>query len=276
MIGIRHRSAAIVGELLASYGAAARERATDRAAALLNTASPSLKAGGDFCLRSLGPPLALGLTLAWYEHPLAGVAGVATVLGARRWARRRGHEARRESLDRDLPALLTSVASSVKAGLDPLSALIEAREYFAKQSPLAMELDALRKGLSSGDDEVSIVQRFLAGYENADAELFKRCLLLSRRHGASLAAPLHRITRVVRARHSFRRKVRAALAMHRMSAVGIALCALVVGAIQGAMNMKGVRIAIEHPTGRALLIAGGALMVLGIGWMLSMGRGVGR
>jgi hypothetical protein len=61
-----------------------------------------------------------------------------------------------------------------------------------------------------------------------------------------------------------------------MSAVGIALCAALVGAIQGAMNMKGVRIAIEHPTGRAFLIAGGSLMALGVGWMLSMGRKVGR
>ena len=185
-----------------------------------------------------------------------------------------GFRARRNRtvIDRDLPALLTSVASSVRAGMDPLSALVEAREYFPKGALLVQEIEKLRKGLAEGRDEEDLVGEFLALYGNQDAELFRRCLILSRRHGGSLGEPLHRITRVVRQRQSFRRKTRAALAMHRMSAIGIALCAAAMTALQCAMNPQSLELSIHHPIGSKLLVGGILLIVTGLGWMLRMGR----
>jgi Flp pilus assembly protein TadB len=117
-----------------------------------------------------------------------------------------------------------------------------------------------------------LLEAFLAIYSSQEGELFKRCLILARRHGSSLAEPLHRITRVVRQRQSFRRKVKAALAMHRMSAIGIALCAVAMGALQLVMNPHSLDIAIHHPTGRVLLIGGICLISCGLVWMMMMGR----
>jgi tight adherence protein B len=175
-------------------------------------------------------------------------------------------------VDRDLPALLTSVASSVRAGIDPVSALLGAREYLLKGSPLVRELEQLRDRLSNGDEEEEALEAFLSIYESQEGELFKRSLILSRRHGSSLADPLHRITKVVRQRQSFRRKVAAALAMHRMSAIGIALCAVAMGALQLGMNPRALDVALNHPVGGVLLIVGGALIVTGVVWMMVMGR----
>jgi len=197
------------------------------------------------------------------------VVGAVGMIGLRIW--RRAHVNRR-AIDRDLPALLTSVASSVRAGIDPLSALINARNYFSPETPLMQEVERIRDGLAKGGDEEELLESFLTTYESQEGELFKRCLILSRRHGSSLAEPLHRITKVVRQRQSFRRKIRAALAMHRMSAIGIALCAVAMTALQLGMNPHAFDVALQHPTGGKLLLGGGSLIITGVMWMMLMGR----
>lgn len=176
------------------------------------------------------------------------------------------------AIERDLPALLTSVASSVRAGIDPIRAIADAARYFPAESPFVSEIRLFSQRLAQGADECEAIEQLLAGDNNVDVELFKRCILLSRRHGSSLADPLHRVVRVVRQRQSFKRKTRAALAMHRMSALGIALCAILIAVMQLAMNSKGVALAFERTAGRVLLSVGGVLISAGVGWMLCMGK----
>jgi Flp pilus assembly protein TadB len=176
------------------------------------------------------------------------------------------------AIERDLPALLTSIASSVRAGIDPLRAIADSEEYFPGDSPFVSEVRLFKQRIAHGEDESETIEQLLADDNHADIELFKRCILLSRRHGSSLADPLHRVVRVVRQRQSFRRKTRAALAMHRMSALGIALCALVIAVMQAAMNSRGVALAFEKTAGVVLLSVGGVLITVGVGWMLCMGK----
>ncbi len=195
---------------------------------------------------------------------MSGVGVIITVVRRRK---------RRASLDRDLPALLTALASSVRAGLDPMTSLLAAPQYLPPQTPLVEGIETLRGRLRSGGEELTAIEGFLAEWRHADVELFKRCLILSRRHGSALAEPLHRVTRVIRQRQSFRRKTRAALAMHRLSAFGIALCGILIGIVQVSMNTDGVRTAVAHPLGWKLLSGGGALIVVGVGWMISLGQG---
>lgn len=188
------------------------------------------------------------------------------------WCRARRASRERAHLERDLPPLLTSIASSVRAGIDPLKALGDAATQFPEESPLRRELSDFRAGLMRGGDEVVLIDALCARYEHPDVELFKRCLVLSRAHGSSLAEPLHRVVKVVRQRQSFRRKTRAALAMHRMSAVGIAGCALLIGIMQMTVNRKGIEVALANPVGLMFLIGGAFLVAAGVAWMLSMGR----
>ena len=179
---------------------------------------------------------------------------------------------RRATIERDLPALLTSVASSVRAGIDPLSAVANCDQYLPVDSPFREEARLFRERLRAGEDEFQAIEFFLHGDSSSEVELFKRCVMLSRQHGSSLAEPLHRVVRVVRQRQSFKRKTRAALAMHRMSAIGIALCAALIALMQGIMNAKGVALAFTKTAGIILLSAGGVLIVSGVFWMLNMGK----
>ena len=179
---------------------------------------------------------------------------------------------RSEALERDLPALITSLAASVRAGVDPIRALTDARHYFAATSPWCDELEKFRAGLSRGLDEDQAIDQLCSGDEHPDVQLLKKCLLLSRRHGSSLAEPLHRIARVVRQRQSFRRKTRAALAMHRLSACGIGVCAVLIGAMQAIMNRAGLQVVAESTMGISVMSSGALCVVVGLYWMFRMGR----
>lgn len=239
-----------------------------RLAKALQAAGFSVRAG--IVWVSLIAALAISLLVAGNALAAASVLGGSALLGTaavRRKARRRSEE-----MERDLPALLTTIASSVRAGIDPVFGMVQARKFFRPDSLVARELEEFDQRLKAGESEEAALRAFMAELESADLELFKRCMWLSRSHGASLAEPLHRVVKVVRQRQSFRRKTRGALAMHRMSAIGIALCAAVIGAIQFCMNEAGVRLAWEHPVGWKLLTAGGCLMGCGIVWMMSLGK----
>lgn len=275
MVGrMRRESARVLRSLLESYQRPVSVEWTwlDRSDGLLG----NLRAQAGIptpVLRRLG---VLAIVFGCVGFCLGGVAVGGSVIvigtvgiGLRVWRRAR---ANRQAVDRDLPALLTSVASSVRAGVDPVSALLAARDYFPKETPIVREIETLQRGLANGGDEEELLEAFLTIYSSQEGELFKRCLILSRRHGSSLSDPLHRITRVVRQRQSFRRKVKAALAMHRMSAIGIALCAAAMGALQLAMNPHALGIAMHHPTGSVLLVGGTFLICSGVVWMMMMGR----
>jgi len=270
-MSMRKRAQSLIHELLSSYHreiSASESRSQSWAKRLT-----------DFAGLSPQGMAVLSLIVGLVSVALAGRIGVLASLiflvvtsgvGVAITVVRRGK--RRSSLDRDLPALLTALASSVRAGLDPMTSLLSAPQYLPPQTPLVEGIETLRGRLRSGWEEFAAIEGFLAEWQHADVELFKRCLILSRRHGSALAEPLHRVTRVIRQRQSFRRKTRAALAMHRLSAFGIALCGILIGMVQVSMNIDGVRTAVAHPIGWKLLSGGGALIVCGVGWMISLGR----
>jgi hypothetical protein len=62
------------------------------------------------------------------------------------------------------------------------------------------------------------------------------------------------------------------MAMHRMSAIGIALCAAVICLTQFTTNYSGVKNALSNPFGIALIGGGATLLFAGVAWMLFMGK----
>jgi Flp pilus assembly protein TadB len=274
MRGLVAANRAIVSQLLSSY-----ERPKSATAAEPDRTQPAIDMS---LVRRHVSKVALRRYAAVVVILAGLVAGSFSILGAPVvcalgvvglvWHAGRKEKKRHSAIERDLPALLTSVASSVRAGIDPLRAISDAEEYFPADSPFVSEVRLFKQRIAAGDDEFDAIEQFLADEDHTDVELFKRCILLSRRHGSSLADPLHRVVRVVRQRQSFKRKTRAALAMHRMSAIGIALCAILIAVMQAAMNSKGVALAFEKTAGVVLLSVGGVLIAAGVGWMLCMGR----
>lgn len=215
--------------------------------------------------------LATILLYAAVRMPAVFLVPAVVLYGEYRWLRRQAY-LRAERFERDFTALLLSLASSVRTGQDPLTALLEAHELFPARSEVAKELATVRQSIERGATEDEAVRLFGASIEHPDVSLFQTAFIISRREGASLAQCLLRLARVTRNRQSFRRKVRASVAMQKLSSIGIAGCAVVIMLIQTVTNWDGVRTAIAHPVGSKLLVLGSFLVVTGLVWMMKLSR----
>lgn len=181
--------------------------------------------------------------------------------------------ARAERFERDYTALLLSLSSAVRTGLDPISALLKSDGLFAEGSEVRKEIVRMRGVVDRGGTEQEAIRAFGATIAHPDLPLFRAALLLSRKEGSPISSCLRRLAKVTRQRQSFRRRVKAAVAMQKLSAIGIALCAAVIGAMQFVANPEGLRTAWQHHLGCASLSLGAVLMALGIAWMYLLTKG---
>lgn len=173
--------------------------------------------------------------------------------------------------ERDFPMLLQLVQSSVRIGIDPIQALIHSGHLLTETSVVKKEVlefeDAIQKERSLED----AINKFGGKTVTDDVLLFRGALLLSCRHGSSLVNCLQRLVKIVRQRQSSRRKIRAALALQRISSFGIAGAALGVLVIQMLGNFQAFKQALIHPIASKILFLGAALIFGGIAWMLRIG-----
>lgn len=177
---------------------------------------------------------------------------------------------RRRSLDfdKDYPALVLSLASSVKAGVDPLDALVRAKDLFAEKAVITTELRLLSDRIDAGWDKSKAIASFGATVDHTDIKLFVTALLLNQTEGASIAETLQRLVRVTRQRQSFQRKLRAAMAMQKVSAVGISLCFLSIAAFQFVTNREGLVRTWHNALGHSMVLGGMCCMGVGFLWMM--------
>lgn len=174
--------------------------------------------------------------------------------------------------DRDFPVFLSAVASAVRAGDDPWRAFVESGKLFPKTSPLYKEVEIIRERVDAGAREHEALLLFGAKTKHPDLKLLRGAFELALKNGSSLAECLVRLARVSRQRQSFKRKVRAALAMQRLSSIGIGLSALAICVFQTITNKASVIAAWSSPTGGPLLKVGLGLLLLGLIWMSRVGR----
>lgn len=179
---------------------------------------------------------------------------------------------RTKLFESDYVAFLTSLAASVKTGLDPFSAFLESSRLFPADSVLANELRQSNDLANAGSEEDEVIRQFAKNLDHPDLDLFRHSFILSRRQGSSLGSCLQRLARTTRQRQSFRRKIRAATAMQRLSAFGIVGCTLVIATIQIVSSPEAVRTAVSDPVGIKLLLLGMSLVSCGLAWILSLTR----
>jgi Flp pilus assembly protein TadB len=176
------------------------------------------------------------------------------------------------NFEKDYTALLVSLASAIRSGLDPLAALCQSQNLFQPQSEVSIAVGKFKTQLEKGVSEEEAIMGFASDIAHPDISLFRSSFILARKEGSSLGECLHRLARVTRQRQSFRRKIRAAVAMQKLSAIGISGCAIIIGIIQFVSNPKAVSLALAHPIGSKILMAGVGLIITGLVWMLNISR----
>ncbi|MCB0337952.1 MAG: type II secretion system F family protein [Bdellovibrionales bacterium] len=237
----------------------------------VRAAGLSLKQRKQLFLRAglwVGVPLALTVLLTNFKLLLALPLG----LVLERFLLTRRTYKRAEGFEKDYTAFLLSLASAVRTGQDPIFALCEEYKLFDKRSEIYKELKIFTSNIESGMPEERAIKEFAISIEHPDLNLFRAAMILARREGSSLSQCLQRLARVTRQRQSFRRKVKTAVAVQKLSAIGIAVCVVVIGLIQYSANPDSVQKAFAHPTGSKVIYFGLTLVVVGLVWMRQMSK----
>ncbi len=172
-----------------------------------------------------------------------------------------------DAFEKDYPALILSLASSVKAGNDPLDAMLRAKDLFDVKGEMHRELRMFSASIEAGRSKEDSIAKFATSIDHPDIQLFRTALILNQHEGASVADCLQRLVRVTRSRQSFRRKIKAALAMQKLSSIGIAFSFIGIGLFQLLSNRRAMLQAWEHPLGNKALMLALLLMGVGFVWM---------
>jgi tight adherence protein B len=185
------------------------------------------------------------------------------------WYRRGSKRRERiKSFSNDLPALLVALASIIRAGGDAITALLECRDLFEEGGEMCSQLERFRDQVKAGKTESEALRNFAKDIPLHEVQLLRRALLLARSEGSSLGPALVRLARVTRQRQSFERKVRSALAMQRLSSIGLVACAAGILLFQYSTNPGSVERALANPGGLLCMTAGCVLMIVGTAWMI--------
>ena len=230
------------------------------------------RATDKFLLR-LSIEAALGLSIAFLALNIAPLLVASIVIFVEILSLKLKGRKRAQLFERDYTAFLLSLSSAVKTGQDPLVAICESGALFESGCELRSEIRKFKLQLAQGTNETKALKNFASSIDHPDLALFRTAMVLARKEGSSLGQCLQRLAKVTRQRQSFRRKMKSAIAMQKLSVNGIAASALMIIFVQYRANPEAVHATWEHPLGSKLLVLGMFLLVFGLGWMRSLARG---
>ena len=164
----------------------------------------------------------------------------------------------------DLVALLQSLAASIRSGMDPLVALERSGSSLSGTSYLGSEVRIFIQRLT--EEALPLDQalnRFADQIDDPCLDLFRHAIKLAYSEGASVSACLQRLSRVTRQRQSFDRKVKSALAMQKLSTIGLIACAALMLTTQALINFEAIKQSLSSPLSLIIMMVGLSLLVLG-------------
>ena len=210
----------------------------------------------------------ISVTLQSIKVPIIGVIGIFfQLLFVRQKIFTRAYD-----FEKDYPALLLSLATSVRTGQDPIYALKEASILFDDQSVITKELELFKKNIDKGMQEENAIRSFAKSIHHPDLYLFRLALILARREGSSLTECLRRLVKVTRQRQSFRRKIKSSLAMQRLASFAIVGCAIFIAGFQYTANREMVDKALSSPVGGIFIGVGITMITIGFIMMRLVAR----
>lgn len=203
--------------------------------------------------------LAVGLAQAsWQSAALVTVAvcGAAFLLVQRRERRRLA------AFERRFPDAIDLMVRALRAG----HALPSAFEFVGLEAsePVRQEFRVLFEHQNYGLSLESALRAFAQRMPLADARFFVTAVLVQREVGGNLADVLETLAQVIRERFRVARDVRVASAHGRITGVILGLFPFVIAAILVVLAPAQMRLLIDDPLGRQMLVVAVSLQLLGV------------
>jgi tight adherence protein B len=183
---------------------------------------------------------------------------------------RRARARRFEKLEEQLPDAIDVLRRALRAG-HPLGACLKLVAEDMPQ-PIAKEFELAFADINYGNDVRRAFLGFLERVPSVTMMSFVTAVLVQRETGGNLAEVLDQISRVVRGRFKFYRKVRTLSAEGRMSAWVLALVPLMLVSLISFTSPDYLPVLTHEPVGRKLIGTALGLGLLGVLWIRKLLR----
>jgi tight adherence protein B len=183
---------------------------------------------------------------------------------------RRARTQRFEKLEEQLPDAIDVLRRALRAG-HPLGACLKLVAEDMPQ-PIAKEFELAFADINYGNDVRRAFLGFLERVPSVTMMSFVTAVLVQRETGGNLAEVLDQISRVVRGRFKFYRKVRTLSAEGRMSAWVLALVPLMLVSLISYTSPDYLPVLTHDPLGRKLIWTAVGLGLLGVLWIRKLLR----
>lgn len=168
---------------------------------------------------------------------------------------------RSSALNAQVVETLEVVASSLRSGFGFTQSLdLAARE---QPEPISGELLQAIHEVNLGASTDEALQRLVDRTGDADLALAVNAVVIQRRVGGDLSEVLGNIAHMIRERIRIRGEIKTLTAQARMSAWIIGLLPIALAAVLTLMQPEQMRVLIDDPIGRVLVLVGGGLQIVG-------------
>jgi Flp pilus assembly protein TadB len=162
-------------------------------------------------------------------------------------------------------SFILSFTSIIRSGVDIFEAFLRSKTlYQMDKSLIYSEITQLVSNIEDGMSFEEAILLFGEKYNNSDCKLFQSAVKLSLSHGGSLGETLEKLAQVLRQRQAFKRKTRSALALQKMSALGMILAVIAVLLVQSLSQADALTKTLASPIGLKFIICGLALSAVGL------------
>ncbi|MFC4402426.1 type II secretion system F family protein [Gracilibacillus xinjiangensis] len=164
-----------------------------------------------------------------------------------------------KQFNEELPNMLTSIISSLRAGFS----FVQALQLVAEEanSPIKEEVETLLKSMQYGTSLEDAMLEWKNRIPSNDLGLLIEAILIQRQVGGNLAYLLGKIVETTRERKKLQNQVKSLTAQGKLSGIVISALPVVLGLIIYVINPEYIMTLFNHPIGQILL---GAALVGGI------------
>lgn len=218
-------------------------------------------------LRVVGGGVLLGIAGIAVAGPIGLVAGFLPAVAVRSWDKRRIRK-RRELLADQLAPSLQLIIGHLRIGRNIVSAMAEVAED--TPSPLGDLLHEIVSEVRLGASVDEVLAKVADREDDRHLNVIASAIGLQSRHGGSLVEILDTVVETIEEEDRLRRDIRSLTADGRLSAQVLLAMPIAMLVIVSLLSPGYATPLVEHPTGRAMSIAGIVLGLAGWRWLRSI------
>lgn len=208
--------------------------------------------------------LGAGVLYLIADHVIAAIAGGIIGFFVPRIIVQRKQRKRFKAFSDDLPEMISSVVSGLKAGFSFPQALKSVAEE--ARSPMKEELETVLREMQYGTTMEDALNNLHDRMPDDDLDLMNQAIIIQRQVGGNLATVLEKIVQTIRDRIQIQGQISTLTAQGRMSGMVIGLLPVAMGFFIFLIQPEYIARLFNHPLGIALIIF--AIISCSIGYFI--------